>query len=478
MPALPEVILIFAILGFSLWGALGRNKEKPWIFRGTLVVFLGLIVSLFFATSLRDITFNGHFFHDSFSAFIKYVVAVATFVILLNLHSHLSFFKVRQFEFAVLLLCAVLGMFILISSNDFLPMYIALEMQSLCFYVLIGLFHKERHVTEAVVKYFILGGVASGFILFGISFIYGYSGTTNFDVLENALNSLGTMDIGFSVGLAFVICGLAFKASAVPFHMWTPDVYQSTPYALLILIATAPKITVLGFLMRFLCGPIYNGLSTWQPILICIALASMVLGAVAAVPQTNLRRFLAYASISSVGFSLIGIAFANETGLQASLFYTSLYVFAMIGLLTCVMILLRNGATVDTLADLKGLAIQRPFVAVAIAILILTLSGLPPFPGFLGKLFLLQAAVGSEFYTVAIFMVLTTVVTAYYYLNILKIMFFDSGQASSLMGTISANLSLNYLIVITSIGVLTLLIFMPKYLFNWTNLAAVTLFYT
>ena len=248
--------------------------------------------------------------------------------------------------------------------------------------------------------------------------------------------------------------------------------------ALLILIATAPKITVLGFLMRFLCGPIYNGLSTWQPILICIALASMVLGAVAAVPQTNLRRFLAYASISSVGFSLIGIAFANETGLQASLFYTSLYVFAMIGLLTCVMILLRNGATVDTLADLKGLAIQRPFVAVAIAILILTLSGLPPFPGFLGKLFLLQAAVGSEFYTVAIFMVLTTVVTAYYYLNILKIMFFDSGQASSLMGTISANLSLNYLIVITSIGVLTLLIFMPKYLFNWTNLAAVTLFYT
>jgi NADH-quinone oxidoreductase subunit N len=254
-------------------------------------------------------------------------------------------------------------------------------------------------------------------------------------------------------------------------------VYQGTPYPLLVLLSTAPKIAALGFMMRLLCGPLYNALAAWQPIVLTLSIVSMIFGAVAAVMQSDLRRFLAYASISSIGFSLTGLCMANQMGLKASLFYTVLYIIAMIGFLTCVMILLRRGATIQTLSDVKGLAIERPFIAIALGILILTMSGLPPFPGFLGKLFLLQAVIGSEYYILALVMVLTTVVGAYYYLNIIKMMFFDAANNTSVLTSLSASMGLNYLIVVMSISILALLIFMPKFLLNWAGLAAATLFY-
>jgi NADH-quinone oxidoreductase subunit N len=270
-------------------------------------------------------------------------------------------------------------------------MFIGLEMQSLALYLLIGLHHEEKNVTEAVIKYFVLGAIATGFVLFGISFIYGFSGTTNFSVLEQVIATHPPMGYAFFVGLALMICGFAFKLSAVPFHMWSPDVYQGTPYPTMLFLATAPKITVIAFLMRFLCGPVFNIVEKWQTILIVLALASMVLGAIATLMQTNIRRFLAYASISSVGFSLVGIALASEDGLRSSLFYSILYIVAMVGFLTCIMILLRRGFQVENLSDLRGLATEKPFLSLSSAILVLSMSGLPPFPGFLGKLFLLQA---------------------------------------------------------------------------------------
>ncbi len=478
LPASPEVCLVFAALGATVAGLFSKGQRKAWLFSLTSLMLLAIAFGCFFLPGLRDVTFDGHFFNDSFSLFIKSIIALCAALLALNLQSHLTFFKVKHFEFVVLLLCAVLGMFILVSANDFLPAYIGLEIQSLALYVMIGLFHEEKNVPEAVLKYFILGAVASCFILFGISFIYGFSGTTNFNVLESLLNNGAQSPLSLYLGIAFLLCGLAFKVSSFPFHMWTPDVYQGTPYPLLVLVSTAPKIAALGFMMRLFLGPFYTEISTWQPLLMILAVASMVFGAVASVMQGNVRRFLAYASISSIGFSLVGLAFANESGLRGSLFYTTLYIFSMIGFLTCVMILLRRGSTIDKLSDLKGLATQRPFVAIAIAILVLTMSGLPPFPGFLGKLLLLQAAVGSEFYNVAIVMVLTTVITTYYYLNILKIMFFDGPVEPSILTHVSGKLGLNYLIVILSISLLTGLIFLPKYLLNWTNIAASTLFYT
>ncbi|MBX9976620.1 MAG: NADH-quinone oxidoreductase subunit N [Alphaproteobacteria bacterium] len=477
MPALPEVILVFAILGMTLFGAFSKQKEKTWFFRLILCVLFAVAVSLFFVPSMREITFNGHFFNDSFSLFVKCIIVVVAFFVQLNLQSHLSFFKVKHYEFGVLLLCTVLGMFILISANDFLPMYMGLEIQSLSLYVMIGLFHEEKNVSEAVIKYFMLGAVASAFILFGISFIYGYAGTANFFMLEDILESSTALNLGLSIGIAFLICGFAFKVSAVPFHMWTPDVYQGTPYPLLVLLSTAPKIAALGFIMRLLCGPLYNTLTAWQPIVLTLSIVSMIFGAVAAVMQSDMRRFLAYASISSIGFSLTGVCMANQMGLKASLFYTVLYIIAMIGFLTCVMILLRNGSAIQTLADVKGLAIERPFIAIALGILLLTMSGLPPFPGFLGKLFLLQAVIGSEYYILALVMVLTTVVGAYYYLNIIKMMFFDAAQNTSVITSFSASMGMNYLVVVISISILALLVFMPKFLLNWAGLAAATLFY-
>lgn len=475
-PALPEVILSIAVLVLILAGVAFKHKGLNLVFLLSKLSLVAALVSLYYVPSLRDITFNGHFLSDSFAVFGKYIVGVCALVVLLNIKDHKAFYKVQNFEFPILLILSVLGMFTLISANDFLTMFIGLELQSLALYVLIGLHHEEKNVTEAVMKYFVLGAIATGFMLFGISFIYGFSGTTNFNVLEQVITTHPPMGYAFLVGLALIICGFAFKVSAVPFHMWAPDVYQGTPYPTMLFLSTAPKITIIAFLMRFLCGPVYNCLEKWQPLLLALSLASMVFGTVATLMQTNIRRFLAYASISSVGFSLVGIALASEDGLRSSLFYTVLYIVALLGFLTCIMILLRRGFQMDDLYDLRGLATEKPFLSLSLAILVLSMSGLPPFPGFLGKLFLLQAVVGAEFYVVAIVMVLSTVVAAYYYLNILRIMFFETAKAP-FTPLLSANMTMNYVLVISSIGLLFLLIFLPKILLNWAGLAAATIFY-
>jgi len=475
-PALPEVILTLAILWMLIVGVVFKRRAQELVFFLAKVALLGSFIALYYIPSLRDITFNGQFLSDSFAVFGKYIAGICALIVLLNVRGHQAFYRIQNFEFPILLLLATLGMFTLVSANDFLSMFIGLELQSLSLYVLIGLHHEEANVTEAVIKYFVLGAIATGFILFGISFIYGFSGTTNFGVLEQVLVTNPPMGYAFLVGLALIICGFAFKVSAAPFHMWAPDVYQGTPYPIMLFLTTAPKITVLAFLMRFLCGPVYHGLEKWQPILIALALASMIFGAVATLMQTNIRRFLAYASISSVGFSLIGIALASEDGLRSSLFYTVLYIVAVLGFLSCIMILLRRGFAVEDIYDLRGLATERPVLACAIAVLVLSMSGLPPFPGFLGKLFLLQSVVGAEYYVVAIVMVLSTVLAAYYYLNILKVMFFDTAKAP-FTALLSVNMTMNYLVVGASIGILFLLIFLPKLLLNWVGLAAAIIFY-
>ncbi len=475
-PALPEVVLTISVLVLILIGVAFKNRGAPLVFFLSKATLISVLVALYYVPSLRDITFNGHFLSDSFAVFGKYIVTLCGLVVLLNIKDHRTFYKVQNFEFPVLLLLSTLGMFVLISANDFLTMFIGLEMQSLALYLLIGLHHEEKNVTEAVIKYFVLGAVATGFVLFGISFIYGFSGTTNFSVLEQVIATHPPIGYAFFVGLALMICGFAFKLSAVPFHMWSPDVYQGTPYPTMLFLSTAPKITVIAFLMRFLCGPVFNIVEKWQTILIVLALASMVLGAVATLLQTNIRRFLAYASISSVGFSLVGIALASEDGLRSSLFYSVLYIVAMVGFLTCIMILLRRGFQVEDLSDLRGLATEKPFLSLSIAILVLSMSGLPPFPGFLGKLFLLQAVLGGEFYTIAIVMVLSTIIAAYYYLNILRIMFFETTK-TPFTPLLSGNMTMNYILVVSSIGLLFVIIFIPKLLLNWASLAAATIFY-
>jgi NADH-quinone oxidoreductase subunit N len=376
-----------------------------------------------------------------------------------------------------------------------------LELQSLALYLLIALQQKESY--EGVIKYFILGAVASAFLLFGISFIYGYTGTTNFFALEDAITAMthhhGTLaplfnptSIGLFVGIIFFIAGLAFKLSAAPFHMWTPDVYESSPYFFLIFLATAPKIAALGILMRLLCGPFFSLMTLWSPLLIGLALASMLIGTFFALVQEHLKRFIAYTSISSIGFSLIGLAMGTEIGLRSSLFYTLLSMLSLLGLFSCLLMLNRKGKVIETLNDLKGLSTERPLLSVILAAFILTLSGLPPFPGFFGKLYLLESLLLQESYIIASIMVLTTVVAAYYFLRLLKLMFFDGPQTllistpydtmtmtspTSHAFSFRSHLAFNYIIVFFSVCVVTGMIFAPKYLFHWISIATSALFY-
>lgn len=477
LPALPETLLLGMVLLMVVIGAAFREKVKRIMFDVATLTILGAGALLFYIPSLRDLTFGGHFISDSFAIFAKCIIAISGVVVLLNVRANHGFFHMRHFEFSILFLMSMLGMFVLVSAHDFLTLFVGLELQSLSLYVLLGLHHEEKYVTEALIKYFVLGAIASAFILFGISLVYGFGGTTNFYVLEQILSSQNHFPYGLIIGAFFVIAGLAFKVSAVPFHMWSPDVYQGTPYPLLLFFSTAPKIAALAVLMRLFSGPLYHIQEHWQPVLFAISMLSMVIGAVAAVLQTSLKRFLAYASISSVGFSLLGLALANEEGLRSSLFYTALYIVGIIGVLSCIMVLLRRGYMIEDLADLKGLATEKPFISASLAILVLSLAGLPPFPGFLGKLFLLQATISAEYYMVAFVMVATTVVAAYYYLNILKLMFFDPVK-QGVSAIVSARVGMSYGVIVFSLLIIMAVIFVPTYLLNWSGLAAATLFYS
>lgn len=476
-PALPEIILTLSTLIALMLVVFLSDKRKSFALDFASLAIIASVAAVFFVPEFKEVAFNGHFVTESFSCFIKPIIGLSAMAVILNIRANLGFFNIRFAEFAALMLLSLLGMFVLISSNDFLTMFVGLELQSLSLYVLLGLHHEENFVTEALIKYFVLGAIASGFILFGISFIYGYAGVTNFGVLEQTIIASQNISLGLLIGLVFLLCGLLFKVSAVPFHMWSPDVYQGTPYPLLLFFTTAPKLAALAIIMRLFTGPLYNLYTHWQPVLFVIASLCMVGGAIAAILQTNLKRFLAYASISSVGFTIIGISVASEDGLRASLFYTTLYIIGVVGLLSCIMILLRKGFKIQELSDLKGLATEKPFLAFSIAVLILSLSGLPPFPGFLGKLFLLQAVIGSEFYILAFVMVLATVIAAYIYLNFIKLMFFDMAK-NGVITAVSARLGGSYSVVAVTLFILLALIILPTYLFNWSGLAASSLFYS
>lgn len=501
--ALPEIILFIGILLITIIGVFFKSREKASTIclYTTLFILLLSVSSLFFLPNFRDVGFNGHFFNDYFTFFSKILTIIPPIILLITLSRHLSFFNLQYFEFSLLLLFATLGLFILISSNDFLTLYMGIELQSLALYLLIALQNQSSY--EGVLKYFVLGAIASALLLLGISFLYGYTGSTNFFTLEDALTKLlhshhhptlsffAENSLGLLIGFVFFLSGLFFKISATPFHMWTPDAYESSPYSFLIFLTTAPKIAVLTLMMRLLSGPFFALSPLWSSLLLIIALSSMVIGACFALVQENLKRFLAYISINSVGFSLLGMAMGSEIGMRSSLFYTMISMLSLMGLLSCLVLLKRHGNVIYTFDDLKGLASERPLLALTMAAFILTLSGIPPFPGFFGKLYLLEALIAQESYRTACAMVLTTVIAAYYFLRFLKVMFFDvhntllthssySGTAmstSTRLFSFNHPLTLNYVIVFTSVATVTALIFIPKYLFKWISVATSVLFY-
>ena len=427
LPAMPEIVLACASMALLMLGVIRGNagtRSVSWI------AILSLIVTGVVLTAVQDgrmTTFGGQFVVDDFAHFMKWLVLIGSALAIAMSISFNEQEGIARFEYPVLILFATLGMFMMVSANDLISLYIGLELQSLSLYVVAAFRRDSLRSSEAGLKYFVLGALSSGILLYGASLVYGFAGTTSFDALATSFKGLGGVgpSVGLIVGLVFVIAGLAFKVSAVPFHMWTPDVYEGAPTPVTAFFAVAPKIAAIALFIRVLIGPFGVLMAEWQQVIILISVASMILGALAAIWQENIKRLLAYSSIGHVGYALVGLATGTEAGVTGILVYMAIYLAMNIGTFCCVLAMRRTGRMVEGIEDLSGLARTQPLLAMALALLMFSMAGIPPLAGFFGKFYIFLAAIDAELYTLAIIGVLTSVVGAYYYLRIIKVMYFD-----------------------------------------------------
>ncbi|MDX2027260.1 MAG: NADH-quinone oxidoreductase subunit NuoN [Alphaproteobacteria bacterium] len=360
---------------------------------------------------------------DGFARFVKLILLIASGLSLVMSWSYLREEKLARPEYPVLVLFATLGMMLMVSANDFLALYVGLELQSLALYVLAAFRRDDTKSSEAGLKYFVLGALSSGLILYGISLIYGYAGTTQFAALAPLLG--GTPPLGVLFGLVFICAAMAFKVAAVPFHMWAPDVYEGAPTPITAFFAAAPKVAALALFTRILMQPMAGLTPQWQQIIVFTAVASMLVGSFGGLMQGNFKRLMAYSSIANAGYALIGLAIGKEAGIQALLIYLSIYYLNTLGAFGVLLCLRRNGKAVEQISDLSGIAKSNPLFAVAMVIFMFSLAGVPPLAGFLGKYFIFLAAVQAQMVWIAIIGVLSSVIAAFYYLRIIKVMYFD-----------------------------------------------------
>ena len=338
--------------------------------------------------------------------------------------------NMARFEFPVLMVFAALGMLMMLSANDLISLYVGLELQSLALYVVAAFRRDTLRSTEAGLKYFVLGALASGMLLYGSSMIYGFVGTTSFAGLAEALSGEAPVSIGLIVGIVFLAAGLAFKISAVPFHMWTPDVYEGAPTPVTAFFAVAPKIAAIGLFIRVLVGPFGALVAEWQQIIVFISIASMALGAFAAIGQENIKRLMAYSSIGHIGYALVGLAPGTESGVRGVLIYMAIYLFMNVGTFAVILCMRQKNRMVEGISDLAGLSRTHPLMAVTLAIFMFSMAGIPPFAGFWGKYFIFAAAVQSGLWALAVIGVLTSVIGAFYYIRIIKLMYFDEAATA------------------------------------------------
>ncbi len=426
-PAAPEMFLAVAAMALLLLGVFRGDRSTRLVSWGAVIVLIavGFIAAGVSPAKGRVLIFADMFAVSAYTAFVKILVVGASalgVVLSIRFNEREGFARP---EFPVLILLATLGMLMMVSANDLISLYLGLELQSLSLYV-IAAFHRDSvRSTEAGLKYFVLGALASGMLLYGASLIYGFTGTTNFVQLAAILTSKGAAGVGVIVGLVFVFVGLAFKVSAFPFHMWTPDVYEGAPTPVTALFAAAPKMAAMALFVSVAMGPFGKLLGHWQQVVVLISIGSMTLGAFAAINQTNIKRLLAYSSIGHAGFALVGLAAGTTDGAAAVLFYMATYLAMTIGAFACVLAMRRNGQMVETIADLAGLSRTRPGLALLLAIFMFSMAGIPPLAGFFGKLYVFMAAIEAKLVTLAVLGVLSSVVAAYYYIRIVKLMYFD-----------------------------------------------------
>ena len=418
---LPEIFLTLSIFSLLMLGVFLKNSFNL-IFNLSSIIIILTIAIIFNRPSIEEKIFLNSFTRDSFSNFFKILILISSLFVLNASKNYIVDKKLDKFEYPIIILLSILGMFFMVSSNDIIIFYLGLELQSLSLYILASIDRDNLKSSESGIKYFILSALSSGLLLYGCSLLYGFTGSTNFDLIANELNKENT---GAVFAMVFILVGLAFKVSAVPFHMWTPDVYEGAPTAITSYFAVVPKVAGLAVLIKFMFIPFSNILSEWQTIIIFISIASMILGAIAAIGQKNIKRLLAYSSIGHIGYALAGVATGNVSGYQSAIVYISIYVIMNIGIFSCLYFLKKDGEYKENISDLSGVSKKHPLLAISFLIILFSLAGIPPLGGFFAKFYVFSAVLEQKMFALAIIGLLTTVISAFYYLKIIKIIYFD-----------------------------------------------------
>ncbi|MEQ8298650.1 MAG: NADH-quinone oxidoreductase subunit NuoN [Nitratireductor sp.] len=421
--ATPELFLAVAAMALLMIGVFADERSNTLV-TGLAVAVLAAATAwmLFFGGDGE--AFNGAFVSDPFARFMKFLTFVGAILTLIMSVGFAKAEKFDKFEFPVLILLATLGMALMVSANDMIALYLGLELQSLALYVIAAINRDNVRSTEAGLKYFVLGALSSGMLLYGMSLVYGYTGHTGFDEIAAVLSG-SERQLGLVFGLVFVLAGLAFKISAVPFHMWTPDVYEGAPTPVTAFFAAAPKMAAMALIVRVTVGAFEPVAPDWQQIIVFVAIASMLLGAFAAIGQSNIKRLMAYSSIGHMGYALVGLAANTEAGVRGVVIYMLIYLVMTLGTFAFILAMRRKEGNVEQIDELGGLASTNPVMATILTILMFSLAGIPPLAGFWGKWYVFLAAIDAQLYALAVIGVLASVVGAYYYLRIIKIMWFD-----------------------------------------------------
>ena len=397
------------------------KKSFNIIFNLTSLIIIFTIAIIFTSPNNTEKIFLDSFTRDAFSNYFKILILLSSLFVLNSSKNFIIDNKLDKFEYPIIILLSILGMFFMVSSNDLILFYLGLELQSLSLYILASIDRDNLRSTESGIKYFVLSALSSGLLLYGCSLLYGFTGSTNFELIANQLNKENS---GAVFAMVFILVGLAFKVSAVPFHMWTPDVYEGAPTSITSYFAVVPKVAGLALLIKFMFIPFSNILLEWQTIIIFISIASMILGAVAAMVQKNFKRLLAYSSIGHIGYALAGVATGVVSGYQSAIIYISIYVIMNIGAFSCLYLLKKDGQYKENISDLSGIS-KKHLLSISLLIILFSLAGVPPLGGFFAKFYVFVAVVEQQMYTLAIIGLLTTVMSAFYYLKIIKTIYFD-----------------------------------------------------
>ena len=472
LPAFPEIGLSILGMIYLVVGAYKGNactRMISWLTVLTLIVAVFVLLGLEGAD--KAYLFNDFFVLDHFALYVKIMIVFSVSMSLYLSFNYNEYEGINRFEYPILVLYATVGMMMMISANDLISLYIGIELQSLSLYVIAAFQRDNLQSSEAGLKYFVLGALSSGIFLYGASLIYGFTGTTNFSGL---VVHFQTVSVGAPalLGMVFILAGLAFKISAVPFHMWTPDVYEGAATPVTALFSIAPKIAALGLFVRVFIEPFGAAFSEIQILLIVGAVLTMFIGSLGALQQTNIKRLMAYSSIGHVGFALLGLLPGTEEGVRNLLLYLSIYIFMNLGVFAVILSLRRDGQYVTEISQLSGLSKTNPMLAFVMTLLMFSMAGIPPLAGFFAKLYVLMAVVHAGLIWVAILAVLASVIAAFYYLRIIKVMYFDAQEN---LGETYFDGELRPVLVISS-AVILFFFLAPAVILNWASLASHSLF--